>query len=157
MARQIEAGQGSSTISIGFTPFLGVYIGQGSGPNQQRPAAAGRRGSSGRAAAGSAGSAAERQQRSGSRHRQGQSCYKNDPNLTIPNTIAKVSSGPWSSAHCGGPAAAAGVSAGSVITSVNGQAVGAPQTLHNALSKFRPGDTVSLTWVTPSASTRRPP
>ena len=51
---------------------------------------------------------------------------------------------------CGSPAAVAGVSAGSVITSVNGQAVGAPQTLHDALSKFRPGDTVSLTWVTPS-------
>jgi S1-C subfamily serine protease len=42
------------------------------------------------------------------------------------------------------------VTAGSVITGVSGQAVGAPQTLHTALSKFRPGDTVSLTWVTPS-------
>ena len=42
------------------------------------------------------------------------------------------------------------MTAGSVVTSVNGQAVGAPQTLHGALAKFRPGATVSLTWVTPS-------
>ena len=42
------------------------------------------------------------------------------------------------------------MTAGSVITSVNGQAVGAPQSLHTQIAKYRPGTTVSLTWVTPS-------
>ena len=42
------------------------------------------------------------------------------------------------------------MTAGSVVTSVNGQAVGAPPSLHSKLAQFRPGDTVSLTWVTPS-------
>src|SRR5207245_1257381 len=82
---------------------------------------------------------------------QGQSCYTNDSNLPVPNTIAPVNSGTLViGTICGSPAATAGMTAGSVITSVNGQAIGAPQTVHNALSKFQPGDTVSLTWVTPS-------
>jgi S1-C subfamily serine protease len=69
----------------------------------------------------------------------------------VPNTIAPVSSGTLViGTICGSPAQSAGMTAGSVITSVNGQTIGAPQTVHNALSKFRPGDTVSLTWVTPS-------
>jgi S1-C subfamily serine protease len=69
----------------------------------------------------------------------------------VPDSIAQVSSGTLViGTICASPAANAGVTAGSVITSVSGQAVGAPPTLHTALSKFRPGDTVSLTWVTPS-------
>ena len=55
---------------------------------------------------------------------------------------------------CSGPAAAAGMAAGSVITSLNGQTVGAPQSLHTQLTKYRPGNTVSLTWVTPSGQHR---
>jgi len=35
VAQKIEAGQASSTISIGYPPFLGVYIGQGSDANPQ--------------------------------------------------------------------------------------------------------------------------
>ena len=50
---------------------------------------------------------------------------------------------------CGSPAAAAGLTAGSVITGVNGQTVGSPQSLAAIMSKLRPGDTVSVTWVTP--------
>jgi S1-C subfamily serine protease len=69
----------------------------------------------------------------------------------VPSTIAPAGSGTLViGTICGGPAAHAGMTAGSVITSVNGQTIGAPQSVHNALSKFRPGDTVSLTWVTPS-------
>ena len=51
---------------------------------------------------------------------------------------------------CGSPAAAAGLTAGSVITSVNGHTVGSPQSLASVMSKLRPGDTVSVTWVTPN-------
>src|SRR6266700_2243711 len=144
VAREIAAGNASSTISIGYPPFIGIYVGQGTSSDPQQQAAAqqqqnngGFGGGNGFGGNGSAGN--------------GQSCYTNDSNLPVPDTIAPVSSGTLViGTICGSPAASAGMTAGSVITSVSGQTVGAPQTVHNALSKFRPGDTVSLTWVTPS-------
>ena len=146
VAREIVAGHASSTISIGYPPFIGIYVGQGASSDPQQQAAAqqqqqnnGFGGGNGFSGNGSAGNG------------QSQSCYRNDSSLPVPSTIAPVSSGTLVvGTICSSPAAVAGVAAGSVITAMNGQAVGAPQTLHSALSKFRPGDTVSLTWVTPS-------
>src|SRR5690348_8307416 len=148
VAREIAAGHASSTISIGYPPFIGIYVGQGTSSNPKQQAAeqqqnnggfGGFGGGNGFGGNGSSGNG------------QGQSCYTNDSNLPVPNTIAPVNSGTLViGTICGSPAATAGMTAGSVITSVNGQAIGAPQTVHNALSKFQPGDTVSLTWVTPS-------
>ena len=51
---------------------------------------------------------------------------------------------------CGSPAASAGMTGGGVITAVNGQAVGSPDDLTRTLSRFHPGDTISVTWVSPS-------
>jgi len=145
VASEIAAGHASSTISIGYPPFIGIYVGQGTSSNPQQQAAAQQQQNNG-GFGGFGGGNGFSGNGSGS-----QSCYSNDSNLPVPDTIAPVSSGTLVvGTICSSPAAVAGVSAGSVITSVNGQAVGAPQTLHNALSKFRPGDTVSLTWVTPS-------
>ena len=80
-----------------------------------------------------------------------QSCYRNDSNLPVPSTIAPVSSGTLVvGTICDSPAAGASIVAGSVITSVNGQAVGAPDSLHTQIAKYRPGNTVSVTWVSPS-------
>ena len=39
---------------------------------------------------------------------------------------------------------------GAVITAVNGKAVGSPDDLASILSRFHPGDTISVTWVSPS-------
>jgi len=145
VAREIVAGHASSTISIGYPPFIGIYVGQGTSSDPQQQAAAQQQQNNG-GFGGFGGGNGFSGNGSGS-----QSCYSNDSNLPVPDTIAPVSSGTLVvGTICSSPAAVAGVSAGSVITSVNGQAVGAPQTLHSALSKFRPGDTVSLTWVTPS-------
>jgi S1-C subfamily serine protease len=149
VAREIAAGHASSTISIGYPPFIGIYVGQGTSSDPQQQAQeqqqqnnngfGGFGGGNGFGGNGSTGNG------------QGQSCYTNDSDLPVPGTIAQVSSGTLViGTICASPAANAGVTAGSVITSVSGQAVGAPQTLHTALSKFRPGDSVSLTWVTPS-------
>ena len=148
VAREIAAGHASSTISIGYPPFIGIYVGQGTSSDPQKQAAeqqqnnggfGGFGGGNGFGGNGSSGNG------------QGQSCYTNNSNLPVPDRIASVSSGTLVvGTICGSPAATAGMTAGSVITSVSGQAIGAPQTVHNALSKFRPGDTVSLTWVTPS-------
>src|SRR5690349_830039 len=138
VAREIAAGHASSTISIGYPPFIGIYVGQGTSSDPQQQAAAQQQQQNNGFGGGNGFSG----NGSGS-----QSCYSNDSSLPVPSTIAPVSSGTLVvGTICSSPAAAAGVAAGSVITSVNGQAIGAPQTLHNALSKFRPGDTVSLTW-----------
>ena len=80
-----------------------------------------------------------------------QSCYTNDSNLPTPASIAPVNSGTLVvGTICNSPAAAAGLTPGSVITKVGGATIGAPQSVHNALASLHPGDTVSLTWVTPS-------
>src|ERR1017187_5178009 len=47
----------------------------------------------------------------------------------------------------GTPAASAGMTAGDVITGVNGQAVTSEGSLTTIMSKFRSGSTISVTWV----------
>ena len=69
----------------------------------------------------------------------------------MPSVIAPVSSGTLIvGTICGSPAASAGMTGGAVITTVNGQAVGSPDDLTGILSRFHPGDTISVTWVSPS-------
>ena len=147
VAREIAAGHASATISIGYPPFIGIYVGPGTSSDPQQQAA-------------DAGAAEQQRLRRVRRQRFGgngsgtggtQSCYTDDSNLLAPSTIAPVNSGTLVvGTICSSPAAAAGLTAGSVITSVNGTTIGAPPSVHNALAKFHPGDSVSLTWVTPS-------
>ena len=141
VAREIAAGHASSAITIGYPPFIGIYVGQGtsSDPRQQAAAQQQNNGFGGFGGNGFGGNG------------QGQSCYRNDSNLPVPSAIAPVSSGTLViGTICGSPAADAGVAAGSVITSVNGQAIGAPDSLHTQIAKYQPGTTISVTWVTPS-------
>ena len=143
VAHQIRTGQASSSIAIGYPPFVGIYVGQSSSSDPQQQAAQQQQQQQGNGFGGFGNGFGG----NGS----SQSCYTNDANLPVPSTIAPANSGTLViGTICGSPAATAGVTAGSVVTSVNGQAVGAPQTLHGALAKFRPGATVSFTWVTPS-------
>ncbi len=138
VASQITAGQASSVITIGYPPFMGVYIGTGSNasPNAQAQQQSGSLGG-GDFGGGFGGSSP--------------SCYTSDRNLGVPSTIAPVSSGTLIiGVICNGPAQAAGLTAGSVITAVNGQAIGAPDDLTKVVSKYHPGTTISVTWVSPS-------
>jgi S1-C subfamily serine protease len=48
----------------------------------------------------------------------------------------------------GTPAAKAGLAAGDVITSVNGQAVSSANGLTTIMRKYKPGNTISLGYVT---------
>jgi S1-C subfamily serine protease len=166
LVHQISTGQASSTIVIGYPPFVGVYIGEGTNASPQAQAQAqegtngsgaggsgnggfgnGGFGGSGNGGSGSAGAGS-----SGSGSGSGsQSCYTSNATLTVPSTIASVSSGTLViGTICGSPADAAGLTSGSVITGVNGQAIGSPQSMVKIMSKYKPGATVSLTWVTPS-------
>ena len=129
VAREIAAGHASSTISIGYPPFIGIYVGQGTSSDPQQQAAAQQQQNNGFGGGGGFGGNGFGGNGSGS-----QSCYTNDSNLPVPSTIAPVSSGTLViGTICGSPAAVAGVTAGSVITSVNGQAVGAPQSAAHAI------------------------
>jgi S1-C subfamily serine protease len=132
VARQIAGGRASSTITIGDPPFLGIFIGSGSSSSPQAQAQQQANGGSG-----GSGSAP--------------ACYSSNTDLVVPSQIAPVSSGTLIvGTICGGPAAAAGLTGGAVITAVNGQAVGSPDDLGRIIARFHPDDTISVTWVSPS-------
>lgn len=129
VARQIAAGHASSTITIGYPPFAGIFTGSGSESSPQAQAQQPSGGFSGGI---------------GNTPR----CYTSNSGLSVPSTIAPASSGALIiGTICGSPAAAAGITGGAVITAVNGQAVSSPDDLTGTLSRFHPGDTVSVTWV----------
>jgi S1-C subfamily serine protease len=138
-ARQIAAGHASSTVSIGYPPFMGVFTEGGSSSNpaaqaQQQEQASGFGGFGGFFGGGGA-----------------PSCYQNDASATVPGSIAQVGSGTLvDGVICATPAARAGITAGSVITAIDGHAVGAPATLTRTLARYRPGDTISVSWASPA-------
>jgi S1-C subfamily serine protease len=130
VARQIAGGHASSVITIGYPPFVGIFIGSGSSRSPQAQA---------------------QQQQSGGASGSSPACYTSNANLTAPSAIAPVSSGTLIvGTICGSPAASAGLTGGAVITAVNGQAVGSPDDLSGILSRFHPGEVISVTWVSPS-------
>ena len=139
VVRQITQNQASSTVTIGYPPFMGIYIGQGSNSDPQAQA---EQQNGGNGFGGFNGNG------NGNGN---QNCYTSDRNLVAPANIANVNSGTLIlGTICGGPAMAAGMTAGSVITAVNGQAIGAPDSLTGVVSKFKPGTTIKVTWVSPS-------
>jgi S1-C subfamily serine protease len=137
VARQIAAGHASSTVSIGYPPFIGIFVASGTSTNPQAQA---------------------QQQGGGSQNPFGgffgggtPSCYTSNANINVPTNIAPVNSGTLvDGTICGSAAASAGLSGGSVITSVNGQPTPSPASLTAVMAKLHPGDTVSIAWVSPS-------
>ncbi len=134
VARQIAAGHASSVITVGYPPFLGVFVGAGSSSDPQTQAQQ------------------QEQQNGGSDGSEStQGCYSSNADLTIPSVIAPVISGTLiDGTICGSPAATVGLTGGAVITAVNGQAVGSPDDFARIMTRFHPGDTISVTWVSPS-------
>jgi S1-C subfamily serine protease len=161
IARQIAAGQASSTINIGYPPFIGIFIASGSNANPQSQAAAQEQSGGGEPIGGSGGlggsggfggfGGSGGSGGSGGFGGSAQSCYTSNADLLIPTQIAQVSSGTLvDGVICGSPAEAAGLTGGAVITAVNGQAAGSPDNLGGLLAKLKPGDTASITWVSPT-------
>jgi S1-C subfamily serine protease len=151
VASQIVAGHASSTIVVGYPPFIGIYVGQGTSSNPQDQASQQQQQNNN----GFGGFGNGYGNGNGSGNGANPSCYTSDANLSVPSTIASVNSGTLVlGTICNSPASAAGLTAGSVITSVNGQTVGSPQSLASIMSKLRPGNVVSVTWVTPNGQTK---
>jgi S1-C subfamily serine protease len=136
VASQIAAGHASSKISIGYPPFIGIYVAQGasSNPQVQAQQQAESQGNPFGGAGGFGGYVP--------------SCYTSNSDLQIPSQVAPVNSGTLiDGVICGSPAAAVGMTGGAVITAVDGKKVGAPDQLQSIEATFRPGETVTITWV----------
>ena len=134
VAGQIAAGNASSAITVGYPPFLGTFVGTGPDPDpldQAQPAVP----------------------QSSAPDPPPPSCYTSNANLTLPAHTAPVTSGVLvQGVICASPVAQAGMTAGAVITAVNGQHVGSPDSLSHVIGRFRPGDTVSVSWVAASGA-----
>jgi S1-C subfamily serine protease len=149
VARQIIGGQSSSVVRVGSTGFLGVVVIPGTNGQQSTQ---------------SSPSAQLRQQerRSSSQAALGGNqlpaspshCLTNDGNAGVPSKIASVSSGTLIlGSLCGTPASQAGIGSGDVVTSVNGRSVSSPASLVGILGLLHKGQSVKVTWVTPSDQT----
>ena len=151
VARQIAAGHGSSTVTVGYPPFIGIFTAGGSQTSPLAQAQAqeeqngfgdGFGGFGGFNGFGPPGTAP--------------ACYTSNASLTVPSAVAPVGVGALvDGTVCGSPAASAGMTGGSVITAVNGTPVTSPDDLTGLLARFRPGTTISVTWTARPAS--RPP
>jgi S1-C subfamily serine protease len=137
IAKQIINGKSSSLIKIGASGFMGVLVPSGNASAANSPQA-------------------QQQDQLGAGSSGGQSrppgatteCLANSEDAGVPATVAPVSSGTLILGDlCGTPASTAGITAGTVITAVNGQAVSSPDSLTTILENFRPGTTVSVSWV----------
>jgi S1-C subfamily serine protease len=144
IARQIAAGQVSKQIQLGYPAFLGVTVARsGSNPSsstslqtqlRQLQQAASQQGGNGFGGLGGSG-------RSGG-------CLSTSQ-ATAPQHAPNVSSGVLiGGVLCGTPVATAGLTTGSVITSIDSQAVTSPAQLTNALDGYKPGQSITLNWVT---------
>jgi S1-C subfamily serine protease len=133
IARQIAAGRPSAHVQIGLPAFLGVLVSSSTSTEPSRQASQELR-QTGDASGGS------------------RSCTSGDT-TDIPASIAPARSGALvDGVLCGTPAAAAGLFAGDVITSIGGRAITTPGSLNAIVSHYRPGSKAPLAWVSPGGS-----
>lgn len=118
VANQIEGGQGSSTVHIGATAFLGIETSSSSSGSGSGGFGDGFGDGSGFGGFGGPGD--------GSGTSSG---------VTISGTLS------------GSPAASAGLTQGDTITSVGGQSVSSASDISQILVKYHPGDKISISWV----------
>jgi S1-C subfamily serine protease len=133
IANRIAAGRASPAVHVGLPAFLGVLVpGSGStNPVQQ---------------------ASQEQQRTGNVSSSSRNCITSDMGSysAIPAETAPARSGALvDGVLCGTAAAAAGISAGDVITGLDGRAVTSPGSLTALLGGYRPGSQALLAWVSP--------
>jgi len=136
IAKQVEAGQGSSTVHIGATAFLGIET-DGSNSGSNSGSGSGDSGGFGGFGDGSG---------FGGFGSQGDGSGTNGSGTSSGVTIAGALSG--------SPAASAGLTAGDTITSVAGQTVSSATDIQQILVKYHPGDKVSISWVDQSGQTQ---
>jgi S1-C subfamily serine protease len=137
IARQIAAGQASSTVYIGTPGFLGVVVAESNSPNPRQQAFDAQESEhGGRGGSGGPGNPG------------GSGCVTADQVPGVPASIAPVSSGVLIlGVLCGSAAAADGLAPGDVITSIDGHAVTAPGSLTGLTATYHSGTVVSVSWA----------
>jgi S1-C subfamily serine protease len=125
IAKNIEAGHTTSTIHIGGTAFIGLQISSNSNSS------GGFGFSPGSGAGSGAGSV---------------------PGSASGPTPANVSGIDVGSVVGGTPAQKVGIAAGDVVTAFDGHSLTTDQQLTNLLVPLHPGDTATITWVTPDGA-----
>ncbi|HUC55940.1 MAG TPA: trypsin-like peptidase domain-containing protein [Streptosporangiaceae bacterium] len=137
IAEKIIHGQASSTIQVGSTGFMGVLVpagqaSQSSSPKQQR----------------------DRQLQQDETDSgfplqpASPACLANDLTAGVPSKVAPVGTGALIIGQlCNTPAAKAGIIPGDVITAVGSDKVTSPSELTKVMLRFKPGDSVQVTWV----------
>jgi S1-C subfamily serine protease len=135
--RLITGRQQGQGISLGTDGFLGVIVGSGT---TRSPA--GQQAQERGAVAGTASASSGR-------------CLPNQKDVATPGTIAPAPAGALvMGVLCGTGAAAAGITAGDVITIADGHQVESAGALTAILTGCRPGSLVSVTWVSAAGLTR---
>jgi S1-C subfamily serine protease len=141
LVREMAAGHGSGSIQLGQPPFIGIAIAS-TAANTTSTATSPR--------------TQERQlQRIATANNDGINasgrCLPNDEGSPVPHGIAPATSGALvGGVFCGTPASATGLQAGDVIVAVDGHAVTSASSLHAVVSTYRPGNTVTVSWVDPN-------
>jgi S1-C subfamily serine protease len=136
IARQIEAGNGSSTVHIGTTAFLGVEIsatGSSSNSGNSGSGSGGLGGGFGGLFGGNSGSTG------------------NTGNTG--NSASSSSGADIAGVVTSGPAQEAGLAQGDVITSLGGKHIGSANDLTSAIAIYHPGDKVQVGWTDSSGQT----
>jgi S1-C subfamily serine protease len=133
IAHQIVAGQGSSTVHIGATAFLGIESG---GSSSGGSGDSGGFGGFGGFGDGSGFGGFGQGDGSGSTGGSASS------GVAISGTLS------------GSPAASAGLTEGDTITSVAGQSVSSADDISQILVKYHPGDKISISWVDQSGQSQ---
>jgi S1-C subfamily serine protease len=150
IARQIKGGHATAQIQLGYPAFLGVTVARSKdGPSTssspqtqlrqlQQPLQSGQGGFGGfGGGAGSNGGCLSTDQ---------PSAPQNAPNISSGVLVGGV--------LCGTPVSSVGVTAGAVITGIDSHAITSPAELTNILSAYRPGQSVTLTWVSANGQHR---
>jgi S1-C subfamily serine protease len=128
LAKQIEAGDASSTIHIGGTGFLGVSVADAGSSAGSSGGSSGGFGGFGGTGSGSGSGAG-----SGSTATAG---------AVVQSTLS------------GSPSAKAGLVEGDTITGLDGKTVSSADDLTNLMQAYHPGDTVQLTWTDANGQTQ---
>jgi S1-C subfamily serine protease len=135
IAKQVEAGQGSSTVHIGATAFLGIETG---GTSSGSGSGTGSGDSGGFGGFGGFGG-------------QGDGSGTNGSGINGSGTSSGVT---IAGALSGSPAANAGLTEGDTITSVGGQTVSSASDIQQGLVKYHPGDKISISWLDQSGQSQ---
>lgn len=138
--RQIAAGNSGPGITIGTGGFLGVLVGSGTDRSPAAQVAGPRSGRTAQTVTTASLTA---------------SCLPARTTVRAPSVIARTAAGALVDAVlCGSGAAAAGISAGDVITAAGGRQIVSARALTGLISASRPGTVVSVSWVAAGGARR---